>query len=213
MKGHDSNPQLLSGRIGNLIYYVRGGKQCIRRVAIPGKKKKTEERTPRQKAVSGRFTIVQTFYATYSEYISPDIWRIAARQEGRIASNLFHSVNCRCFSGEGKLLDFEKFLFTQGRLLLPRNIRVERAGKGYRVTWEEERDWKTAAATDQLVVGVLYADHPLGPRLAREVSGVRGELCGTFMLDETMGQEAYVYCFFRCEDGTAFSESFFYHLT
>lgn len=215
MKVHDSANPLLSGRMGNLIYYVRNGKQFVRRVAIPGKKRiwETEERTPKQKTVTGRFTIVQSFYSKYCECISPKIWRIAAQGEGRMAPNLFNSVNCKCFDGEGKLVDFEKFLFTRGSLLLPRKIRMEPMGESYRVTWEEERDLETAAPADRLGVGVLYAAYPLAPRLAMKVSGVREQLCGEFTLDETMGNEAHVYCFFTREDGSAFSESCYFKIS
>ena len=43
MKVKDLSQPLLSGRMGNLIYYVRNGVQCVRRAEVPGKK--TEERT------------------------------------------------------------------------------------------------------------------------------------------------------------------------
>lgn len=73
MKVKDLSQPLFSGRMGNLIYYVRNGVQCVRRAEVPGK----------------------------------------------MAHNLFNSTNCRCFSGEGKLVDFVNFTFTKGNLLLP----------------------------------------------------------------------------------------------
>lgn len=214
MQVKDLSTPLMKGRMGNLIYYVRNGKQCVRRVAIPGKKRKWEEegRTTKQKTVTGRFAIVQAFYSKYSECISPEIWRLAAREERRMAPNLFNSVNSHCFSGDGELIDFEKFRFTQGCLVLPRKIRMEQKGKYYRITWEEERNLETAAPTDRLCVGVLYAGYPLAPRLALETSGVRADLYGEFRLDETMGKEAHVYCFFARENETAFSESCYFKI-
>lgn len=212
MQVKDSTTPLMKGRMGNLIYYVRNGKQCVRRVAIPGKKRKWEEdgRTLKQKTVTGRFAVVQAFYSKYCEWITPEIWRLAAREEGRMAPNLFNAVNSHYFSGEGKLVDFEKFRFTQGSLVLPRKMRIGKNGLRYRVSWEEERDWQTAAPSDRLCVGVLYADYPLAPRLAGETTGMRGDLCGEFQLDEAMGKEAHVYCFFVREDETAFSESCYF---
>ena len=41
MKVKDLSQPLLSGRMGNLIYYVRNGVQCVRRAEVPGKKRKT----------------------------------------------------------------------------------------------------------------------------------------------------------------------------
>lgn len=202
---------LLSGRIGNLIYYIRNGKQYVRRVAIPGKTRKweTEGRTAKQKTVVGRFAIVQAFYSAYSSMVSPEIWRLVARAEGRTAPNLFNSTNCKCFDGKGQLVDYEKMKFTRGNLLLPRKIRVTSEGLHCRVTWEEERNWETAAPSDRLCVGVLYDANPLGPSLALNVSGCRADLCGDFMLDATMGVNAHVYCFFAREDGSAFSDSWY----
>ena len=124
MKVKDLSQPLLSGRMGNLIYYVRNGVQCVRRAEVPGKKRK-KERSDQQKGVTGRFAIVQAFYAAYCRQVSRDIWRAAARAEGKMAHNLFNSTNCRCFSGEGKLVDFVNFTFTKGSLLLPRGLKIE----------------------------------------------------------------------------------------
>ncbi|WP_251619773.1 hypothetical protein [Odoribacter lunatus] len=211
MQVKDVTTPLLSGKIGNLIYYVRGGKQYVRRAAIPGKKRKWEVsgRTPKQKAVTGRFSIVQAFYSSYRRTVSPDIWTMAARREGKMAHNLFYAMNCGCFNGEGELVDFEKFHFAYGELLLPRKIRVEAADKVFQVSWEEERMWDTASPDDQLCVGLLYESLPLGARLAPEVSGERGKLSGKFTLDPKLGDKAHVYCFFRRKDGHAFSDSWY----
>lgn len=76
MKVKDLSQPLLSGRMGNLIYYVRNGVQCVRRAEVPGKKRK-KERSDQQKGVTGRFAIVQAFYAAYCRQVSRDIWRAA----------------------------------------------------------------------------------------------------------------------------------------
>ena len=73
MKVKDLSQPLLSGRMGNLIYYVRNGVQCVRRAEVPGKKRK-KERSDQQKGVTGRFAIVQAFYAAYCRQVSRDIW-------------------------------------------------------------------------------------------------------------------------------------------
>lgn len=211
MKVKDLSQPLISGRMGNLIYYVRNGQQCIRRMEVPGKKPKTE-RTAQQKKVTGRFAIVQSFYAFFRKYVARDIWQLAAKAEGKMGSNLFNATNCRCFNGEGKLVDFVNFAFSKGSLLLPRELRVERTegtGRRFRVEWQEEREWVTAAGSDLLRVGVLYDGLPLGPRMAVEVSGKRGDGCGEFTLseEEWAAGGAYVYCFFAREDGSAYSDS------
>lgn len=214
MKADANTGLLIRGKVGDLIYYVRNGKQYVRRKLIPGKQPKWETRglTEKQKAVSVRFAVVQTFYSKYNECISPVIWRSAAQKARRTGPNLFHSLNSKCFDGEGKLVDFEHFLFSRGVLLLPRRMRLVSDGQKFRLTWEEEREWTTAFPADRLWVGVLYARHPLAPRLALDVKGVRGDFSGEFMLDSAMGTEAYIYCFFGREDETAFSDSCYFRI-
>lgn len=102
-------------------------------------------------------------------------------------------------------------------MLLPRELRVKRAagtGQRFRVEWKEEREWETAAGSDLLRVGVLYDGLPLGARMAVEVSGRRGDLCGEFTLSEEEWAEggAHVYCFFAREDGSAFSDSQYFRI-
>lgn len=214
MKIKDLSQPLISGRMGNLIYYVRNGVQCVRRMEMPGKKPKTG-RSDQQKKVTGRFANVQAFYASYCRTVSREIWRVAAREENKMAHNLFNSVNCRCFSDERKILDFVNFTFTKGSLLLPRELKVERiAGteRRFRVTWQEEREWETAAGSDLLQMGVLYDALPMGPRLAVGVTGRRKELCGEFELSEEMPGGAHVYCFFAREDGSAYSDCQYFRI-
>lgn len=215
MKVKDVTQPLLSGRMGNLIFYVRNGQQCVRRVAV-SMRKKQKERTPAQKAVTGRFFSVQIFYSYFCKKVSPEIWRRAAQQEGKMAHNLFHSVNSKCFgvdeNGRGSVVDFERFQFSQGCLSLPREIRVEAAGDCWHVTWKEERSWSTAAASDRLMVGVMNSDSPLQPRLASFVSGRRGDGCGDFMLDEKSRNGAHVYFFFAREDGSAYSDCAYFYV-
>ena len=161
MKVKDLSQPLLSGRMGNLIYYVRNGVQCVRRAEVPGKKRK-KERSDQQKGVTGRFAIVQAFYAAYCRQVSRDIWRAAARAEGKMAHNLFNSTNCRCFSGEGKLVDFVNFTFTKGSLLLPRGLKIEQVEgteRRFRVSWQEEREWATATGSDLLQIGRICAEN------------------------------------------------------
>ena len=233
MKVKDLSQPLLSGRMGNLIYYVRNGVQCVRRAEVPGLAQGQHHRLPpvpdglpepppallqfrRAQDRAGRFAIVQAFYAAYCRQVSRDIWRAAARAEGKMAHNLFNSTNCRCFSGEGKLVDFVNFTFTKGSLLLPRGLKIEQVEgteRRFRVSWQEEREWATATGSDLLQIGVLYDSLPLGPRLAVSVSGRRQDLCGEFTLSERATDGAHVYCFFAREDGSAYSDCQYFRIS
>lgn len=289
MKVKSQDGAQLSGKMGNIIYYTRGGKTFARRAAIPGKKRKweTEGRNPAQAATTRRFGVMQRMYSLYAREVSAEIWRAAGRAAGKMAANLFNSTNFACIDGQGRMANPESFAFSAGELTLPPGLRMRRAedtaigsgpaepeipasaGEGeaareaapgeiaasggtavtrlaaadgaaegrnaaqgngaehaaatdgaqgaapsaeagggrYVVEWEAEEAWALAAPTDRLMAGVLYADDPLSPRLAAEVSGRRGDLRGEFRLDPSGGLPAHVYLFFAREDGTAYSPS------
>lgn len=212
MKVHDLNSGLVSGKMGNLIYYVMNGKQYVRRAALPGKKRKSEKEGhhPVHRGQMNRFSTVQSLYSFFRRSVSDNIWRTAAQSRKERANNLFHRINSPCFNGEGDLIDFATFRFSFGDLQLPRNINLTQEGDVYQVTWEEERSGTLTAATDRLCIGVIYEALPLGPRLAKEVSGCRGDLAGTFRLDNPPEGTKHIYCFFGREDETAFSESMYF---
>lgn len=213
MKVTETSVGLIHGKVGNLIYYVMNGKQYVRRAAIPGKKRKAEKEGvhPEHRKLMNRFRGVQGYYAFFRKCVSEEIWRAAGEAEGLRANNLFNKTNSRCFNEEGNLADFATFRFSRGALLLPRHITLEEEGAGrYRVRWEEERAGALVAPTDRLCVGVIYEEHPDSPRLLAEVSGVRQELAGRFALEKEPAETVHVYCFWGREDGTAFSDSFYF---
>ncbi|MDE7074050.1 MAG: hypothetical protein K2O69_03225, partial [Odoribacter sp.] len=144
MKSPDAKSGLLSGKIGNLIYYIVDGKQYVRRAAIPGKKRKeeTEGVHPKRQELMTRFRRVQANYSFLRKHAGDAIWRSAAKEAHSRAHNLFMRVNSPCFDGKGQLLDFKTFRFSAGALQVPLNVRVWREGAVYRVAWEDEREWR-----------------------------------------------------------------------
>lgn len=209
MKVKVAGTGLLSGKIGNMIYYVMDGKQYVRRIGIPGKERKTtkENMTSKQKSNLTRFGGVQRYYAYFRQHIDATIWKTAGDAAHARAINLFHKTNGHCFDDKGRLVDLATFKFSHGELLLPRNIAVVRDGDTFRVTWEEERHERNAAPSDRLCVGLVYDRYPDSPHLALEVSGTRGDLRGEFRPDKDYDSPLHIYCFWAREDGSAFSES------
>lgn len=202
---------IVAGRRGNVIYYMVNGKMYMRRYAVPGKKRKWEigGMSPKQQEMNVRFSAVQMFYKEYMKQVSPSVWRTVAKSRGMTAPNLFNSMNFHCFDGSGEITDFEGFHFAEGTLALPRGISMVPEGERFRVAWQEERDWSTAARTDVMQVGVLYDDLTRSPRLAVEVAGTRGDLTGEFALDSSIGQSAHVYIFFAGTDNSKFSSCWY----
>lgn len=214
MKATDPHTGLISGKIGNLVYYVMNGKQYVRRAAIPGKKRKIETTgiNPQHQQLINRFSYVQSYYSFFRIHVSENIWRTAAQLVQSRSQNLFHRINSPCFNGRGELVDFTTFRFSLGELQLPRNISIERNGDHFVVTWEDERAGSLAAAEDRLYVGIIYDTHPGAPRLLKEVSGKRSDMKGTFRPDQKDQAPMHAYCFFGREDETAFSESLYFRL-
>lgn len=211
MKVIDDNGRKFQGKIGNLIYYTMNGETFARRASIPGKPRKP--RTETQRKLSSRFTIVQKLYSFYKQKISPDIWRLAGKLQGKMAANLFFMENHGCFDGEGKMAAPDMFHFSAGELLLPWDIQVAPLGEGhFRVTWREERDVSTTAPDDELRVGVIYDSTLLGITWANQMEGRRGEGQGEFSLDTGKESGAHVYLFFARADGSAYSPSWHVHV-
>ena len=194
MKVKEMSQPLISGRMGNLVYYVRNGKQCVRRYEVPGKKKKKADSAAKREA-NVRFGTTQAFYTHFCDMVPQNIWQAAGKLQGKMPHNCFISVNSRYFGmdeeGNGVLVDCERFRFAEGELALPREVRVERDGDGWRAVWQDERLAVSGAASDRLQAGVIYDALPMGVRMAAEVEGTRGDGTGRFVLDEgMMGREA-----------------------
>ena len=203
-----------SGMMDGIVYYEMNGKLYARRAPRQRTDKEKAEASAEVKGIHRRFKAIQQLYTFYRRLISPDIWRLAAKAEGKIAPNLFHSMNCGCLDGEGKMVAPENFHFSAGVLQLPRGLAVEPLGGGrYRATWEDEREMATAAATDRLRAGVLYDRNTLALHTATEVSGARGDGRGEFALDPSRYDPgAHVYLYFAREDGSAYSPSVHFHV-
>ena len=194
MKVKEMSQPLISGRMGNLVYYVRNGKQCVRRYEVPGKKKKKADSAAKREA-NVRFGTTQAFYTHFCDMVPQNIWQAAGKLQGKMPHNCFISVNSRYFGmdkeGNGVLVDCERFRFAEGELALPREVRVEKDGDGWRAVWQDERLAVSGAASDRLQAGVIYDALPMGVRMALEVEGTRGDGTGRFVLDGgMMGREA-----------------------
>lgn len=211
MKIKEAGSGLISGKMGNLIYYVMNGKQYVRRTAIPGKKRKSEVEgiNPKHLVLMKRFSGVQSFYAFFKKYVSDEIWRIAGVAEHYRPNNLFSKTNSRCFDEQGNLVDFATFYFSRGELPLPRNIKIQKEDTCYRISWEEERQNGFPSPEDRLCIGIIYDNKPGAPCLVEEVSGKRGDLQGTFTLKKSYTGIIHTYCFWVKKDGSSYSNSFY----
>ena len=200
----------MSGKMGNLIFYQRNGQTYVRRVQVPGKKRKweTEGRSERQQASTARFRMTQAYYSYFRRHVSEEIWRTAAQAEGRMAHNLFHAENFVCFNGKGAMEKPELLHFSAGRVQLRGGLEVVPMGGGrFEARWKEGEAWEYCLPGDELRVGVVYDRNLNGPCWAEEASGRREDCRGEFRLNATKKDTAHVYLFFAREDGTAYSPS------
>ena len=218
MKIIDESRGLYSGKLHGKIYYVRNGKGYVRSAPEPKDRYVPSEK---QAAVNTRFQAVQRLYSFYKDVVSADVWRAAARAEGKMAPNLFFTRNHACFDGRGDLVDPSAFVFSEGVLAPPLLPEVEPLGGGrFRATWRTDGELSTAAATDRLRVGVLRVftedRQRYGTYWAEEADGLRGDGGGTFRVDDwserlapegVTAVETRAYLLFEREDGAAWSPS------
>ena len=206
----DAEGRRMKGRVGDMVYYSWGGKTYARRVRIPGKRPKWETEGMAEGMVesANRLRVTQKFYSQLREKVSADIWRLAGKAAGKRAHNLFFSLNYGCFGGDWRLTRPEGLRLTEGALLLPPGLAAEPAEEGtWRVTWEADREWASAAAADRMRVAVVYALRRLVVRPAAEAEGTRGALAGTFRPGDIPAEGAHAYVYFEREDCGAFSPS------
>ena len=107
-----------------MVYYVRNGKQCVRRYGVPGKKRKKADSAAKREA-NVRFGTTQAFYTHFCDMVPQNIWQAAGKLQGKMPHNCFISVNSRYFGmdeeGNGVLVDCERFRFAEGELPEGRN--------------------------------------------------------------------------------------------
>lgn len=196
--------ETLRGRLGNMIFYSRGGKTFARSRPL----KVNDADTPLQQQQRRRMRDVTAFYKVVRQSPLYPVWRLAAAKLAMSGMNFFVKQNIAAFSGEGRVTDYEKLHFSWGRLPQADCFRsVYRAeGRRVEVQWENATLLSGHRYSDRLMVVALFeGDEFTVLTEANGEGGRRSDGRACFPLPEGYPPLRKVYCFFAAADGNAYS--------
>jgi hypothetical protein len=193
--------ELVSGRIGNVVFYTRNGVNYVR--AVPDRKK--DSWSPQQMLHRQRFSKASFLWSQLKKTKVAPIWNLAAERMNGYA--MFMKANMPAYALDGSIIDSKMLKISTGKLHLPMDLEasLESAGSSaIAVSWKNDPNMKGKRLEDELMAvsatdGHYSAMTPTG--LLRSAQG------GTFTLPEKPTDATHVYLFFASQDGLDYTES------
>jgi len=193
--------ELVSGKIGNTVFYQLNGKSYVR--AAPSKKR--ESWTEEQQLYRQRISKVSALWRSLKSEQMSKIWNTAAENMNSYA--WFLKLNMPALAMDGTLIDSKLIRVTDGKLPIPQRLRAERMADNpttINVSWLNDAHTRPERLTDALMVQ-SYAD---GHFSAITATGLqRSNLGGTFTLPLQPSNASHVYLLMASGDGKEYSES------
>lgn len=153
-------------REGNRIYFLRMGKLCSRKLN-DNNSGENWKHTPKRNLYTGTFAGNRYMSSHMKDaYENLPVWQTAAAfRTGGILSgdNYRHSMNHAYVDKEGNVTDFKHFTVSEGSLVLPPDMTLEREGNTIRLTWHDDRDAPSASGSDcpyAIIIGDRRPDAP-----------------------------------------------------
>ena len=193
--------ELVSGKIGNVVFYQLNGKSYVRAAPIRKKDSWTEEQQLYRQRISKASGL---WRAIRSEQISK-IWNSAAEQMNGYA--WFMKLNMPALEMDGTLIDAKLLKVSAGKLPVPQQLNVEKQPDNAApivVSWQNDPHIKGERLQDELMV-VSYADGNFSQVTATGI--VRGAKNGSFALPLHPITATHVYLFMASRDRQEYSES------
>jgi len=191
----------ISGKIGNLVWYIRHGIQYIR--IKPAKYH--DKKSPEQLAQRKRMAACQALYHTYKDTIFRPIWNKKA--VGKSGYNLFLHFNTMMFDGKGNIADYDNLKIAIGDLPLPTNITAsitDEGKSGIGINWTDNSDECLASPTDILrIVVICRKNRAKLDKLLAQRQDEQAIIQLPFIPDDTV----HLYVFFQNIDKSAYSDS------
>jgi hypothetical protein len=145
----------LSGRMGDLIFYVRNGKQCMRsmprKVKNPKSKAQTRQRT--------QFASASSFASSLLKELIHPYWNAIAKKENRTGYNFFLSSNLPAFTNSEILT--KKLILVPENSLQEEKITAQKNETAILLKWYFEKASKRAQADDALSLLLLSETNAL----------------------------------------------------
>ncbi len=197
---------LVSGRIGNVVFYTRNGVNYVR--AAPDRKK--DSWSPQQLLHRQRFSKASYLWSQLKKTKVAPIWNLAAERMNGYA--MFIKANMPAYALDGSIIDPKMIKISTGKLHLPMDLEASRDAGGstvITVSWKNDPNMKGKRLMDELMA-VSATD---GHYSAMTPTGLlRSSLGGSFTLPVKPADATHVYLFFASEDGMDYTESVCFEL-
>lgn len=192
--------ELVSGKVGNVVFYQLNDESYVR--AAPDRKK--DSWTPEQLRHRQRFGMVSNLWKEFKAAKLTPIWNLGSQKMNGYAQ--FIKSNMPAFAMDGSLIDPNMLQLSIGKLHLPIQLKAERAENPnmIKVSWQNDLHLKGLRMNDELIA-VSYAN---GQYSQLTVTGlVRGSLNGSFELPETRKAATHIYLFMASTDKKEYTGS------
>ena len=192
---------LVSGKVGNVVYYQLRGKSYVRSVPVRSK----DSWTPAQQMHRLRISKVGELWKQLkSTHVIP-IWNLGSDEMNGYA--LFMKVNLSAFGTDGNLNDQRELQLSTGKLRLPLDLIASRQTEGssvVEISWKNDANLKGLRLQDELMM-VSYAN---GVYSVLSPTGLeRSAQNGSITLPVKPVDATHVYLFFASKDELDYTES------
>jgi hypothetical protein len=193
--------ELVSGRIGNVVFFQLNGKSYVRAAPVRKKNSWTEDQKLQRQRISKASALWRSLR---SEQVSK-IWNASAEQMNGYA--WFLKANMPALAMDGTLIDAILLKVSDGKLPMPQNLMVERlpdTPSTITVRWQNDPHTRGERLNDELMV-VSYVDGKFSRVTATAL--VRSAKGGSFTLPVKPVNATHIYLFMASGDRNDYSES------
>jgi hypothetical protein len=172
---------LVSGKIGNVVFVTMGGKSYVR--AAPQRKK--DSWSADQLLYRQRISRVSALWRALKSDQMSRIWNSAAQEMNGYA--WFLKLNMPALEMDGTLIDPKLLKVSDGKLPVPQNLKAERQAENpsvVRVSWQNDPHTSGKRLQDELMA-VSYVDGRFSKVMATGL--LRSALSGSFALPQAPG--------------------------
>lgn len=197
----------ISGKLDGYIFYVRNGKQCMRRKP----QSCLQPLTPAQVAQQERIASLAVFYHAIKDAGLYVFWQRAADQLPQTGYNLLISQNSKIFDVEGRIPDFSKLMLTPDSLPLPYNISLQAGTEGeWILQWEDLRWGKKTKRDDRLMVVLMKDEESYNVKIV-DIGEIHREDCRAVVrIPEELRGYAHLFCLFYSQvEGKSSASKYF----
>ena len=192
---------LVSGRIGNVVFYTRNGVNYVR--AAPDRKK--DSWSPQQLLHRQRFSKASYLWSQLKKTKVAPIWNLSDERMNGYAC--FIKANMPAYALDGSIIDPKMIKISMGKLHLPMDLEAVReaaVSDVITISWKNDPNLKGKRLDDELMA-VSAAD---GHYSALTPTGLlRSAKNGTFTLPVKPVDATHMYLFFASQDGLDYTES------